>query len=54
MKIPLLFICKMDNFIIDVFGEAYFNGRVAVAIYFSRLRHDFYQIKSVDESLVKG
>jgi predicted Zn-dependent protease len=43
----------MDNFIIDVFGEAYFNGRVAVAIYFSRLRHDFYQIKSVDESLVK-
>ena len=44
MKNSLTIYLQMDNFIINVFGEEYFNGRVAVAIYFSRLRYGFYQI----------
>jgi archaemetzincin len=55
IKTKILAICNIDaysNKLNFVFGEAYFNGRVA-AIYLARLRHDFYGLKSAaDESLL--
>ena len=33
-KNSLTIYLQIDNFIINVFGEEYFNGSVAVAIYF--------------------
>ena len=53
IETKILAICNIDaysNKLNFVFGEAYFNGRVAT-IYLARLRHEFYGLRSADESL---